>query len=92
MLLMGWSYQPNLNNIGGTCHGLADKPVPCLMQQQPYGIRYVTDGQSVYQYRPVWFGGVYNVSKDGVPLHSDQCNPKGSDHICLRTITFISDK
>ena len=92
MLAMGWAVIPNLNSINGTCHGLQEEPVPCLMQEQPYGIRYVTDGESVYQYRPVWYDGTYAVSKGQEYLGSDKCSSKGEDHICLKTFTFISNK
>lgn len=91
-LILGMTTIPGLNNIGGTCHGLESVPIPCLMQEQPYGIRYVTDGKSVYQFRPVWFGGRYSVTRDGKPLPPDICRPMDTDHICIKTFTFISDK
>ena len=90
-LMIGWTTVPDLNNIKGTCHGLEEKPVVCYMQEQPYGIRYVTDGNSVYQYRPVWWGGIYSVTRDGQPLGSDTCTTTERRHICLKTFIFIPD-
>lgn len=92
LLSMGWTYVQNLNSIAGSCHGLSERSVPCLMQEQPYGIRYVTDGESVYQFRPVWIDGTYSVYKDGEYYRSDKCSPKDANHVCLKTFTFISNK
>jgi len=92
LLALGLSYQPGVNNIPGTCHVLHSEPVPCLMQEQPFGIRYVTDGQSVYTFRPIFFGGYYDVSKNHEPWRGDTCTVRDSDIICHKTLVFISDK
>ena len=90
MLLLGLAVDPEAETITGTCRGLQEKPVPCLLQEHPYGIKYVTDGEVVYQFRPVWWG-VYDMSINGKPYKAASCSPKENDLICTNTFTFISD-
>ena len=91
MLLLGLTTQPNLAVYNGVCRGIEEHPVPCQSQKQPYGIQYVTDGKSVYQFRPVFWGGFYSVTKDGNPLSGDQCKTIRNDIYCRNTIIFIED-
>ena len=90
MLLFGFAVDPGAESITGTCRGLYEKPVPCLMQKHPYGIHYVTDGKVVYQFRPVWWG-VYDMQINRHPYKAANCSPKDNDLICTNTFTFISD-
>lgn len=91
MLLLGLTTQPNSTVYNGICRGIEERIVPCQMQKQPFGIQYVTDGKSVYQFRPVFLGGFYSVKKDGKPLGGDQCRAIANDIYCRNTIIFIEN-
>ena len=90
LLLLGLTTQPNSAVYDGLCLSEQKSPVYCEMQHQPYGIKYVTNGESVYQLRPVFWGGIYSVSKDGSPLTGDHCKIRNNDIYCLNTIIFIT--
>lgn len=90
LLILGLAVDPSAPSVAGTCRGLEDKPVRCVMTKQPYGIMYVYTGESVYRFRPVW-KNVYSVIKDSQPVPSAICNQKGDDLLCLNKFSFISD-
>ena len=91
LLILGLAVDPNAPSVAGSCRGLEGRPVDCVLNKQPYGIRYVYTEESVYRFRPVW-KNVYSVIKDGQPLGSATCVPKGSDFLCINSFSFISDQ
>jgi hypothetical protein len=91
LLLLGLTAAPDVPAVSGKCYWLEPSPVDCVMVQKPYGTRLVYTKESVYSFRPVWWG-VYTINKDGATQGSDRCNYKGSDIVCLKTFSFISDK
>ena len=91
LLLLGLTTAPPAPPVAGTCYLLEPLPVSCVMRQQPYGVRYVYTEQSVYRFRPVWWG-VYTINKEGIEQGSDRCNTRGTNLVCLNTFSFISDK
>ena len=91
LLLFGYTTTQDVAHIYGICKGISEAPVPCVMKEQPFGVKYVTDGESVYQLRPVFWGGFYSVSKDGSPLMGDQCKTRNNDIYCHNTVIFITN-
>ena len=92
-LLLGYGYIPNSPLIEGVCRRATDSvDVPCVMQKQPFGMRYVTDYQAIYTVRPVFFGGHSEIRYNNRPLSHDLCIMRGDDIYCDNTITFISGR
>lgn len=91
LLILGLAVDPNAPSVAGSCRGLGDRPVACVLNKQPYGIRYVYTEESVYRFRPVW-KNVYSVVKDGQPVGSAHCTFKENDLLCTNSFSFISDQ
>lgn len=90
LLLLGLTVEPGIKSVDGYCHKLYDRPVPCRLQLQSYGVYYVTDEKVVYQFRPVWWG-VYDMRINGEPHKTAHCSPDEDYLICTNTFSFIPD-
>ena len=92
-LIFGYGYVPNVPVIEGVCRRATDSiDVPCLMQKQPFGTRYVTDYQAIYTIRPVFPGGHSEIRYNHRPFSHDVCTIRGDDIYCDDTITFIASR
>lgn len=92
LLLFGYTTTSDAVYIEGMCRGISDAPVPCIMLEQPFGIKYITDYKTVYQLRPVFWGGHYSIRTQDGQFTSDVCTIRNKDIYCKRTLIFIQNE
>ena len=93
LLLFGYTTTTQeVDHIEGMCRGISEAPVPCVMQEHPFGVKYITDYNTVYKLRPVFWGGHYTIRTQTGEYASDVCIMRDKDIYCKRTLIFIQNE
>lgn len=91
-LLLGYPTNRDAVYITGRCRGVYTKSVPCVVKEQPFGVKYISDYRNIWRIRPVFWGGHSEIlHSDGKGMH-DICRMRGKDIYCLNSLVFISDE
>jgi len=93
-LLLGYpQYNPDYAvYTTGVCRESNQRSVPCVMKEQPFGVRYISDYHSTWRIRTVFFGGHSEILHIGGDGFHDVCKIRDKDIYCLNSIVFLADE